>query len=132
MKCFLKICAWIIATVNSVASIVLLCVICPRLISHEQLEFDYIGIVVAIFALLITLLVGWNIYSALELKKDLLSKVDNLRSEYNEKLKEHSILNEREFNNILTAMKRSENFCNKLDESLLELLKIHFPNNENK
>lgn len=94
MERFLKICGWVIVTINSIASIVLLFIICPRVISHENLGFDYMGVVVAIFSALVTLLVAWNIYSAIGMKKEIdtmhkycESEIKTVSGNYNKKYK---------------------------------------------
>ena len=75
MNKFYRIFINVIGAVNSLASIVLLFVICPRIINNESLGFDYMGVVVAILALLITFLVAWNIWTAIGVRRD----VDKLR-----------------------------------------------------
>lgn len=52
-------------------TVVCLCVFFPRI---DNLGFDYMGIIVGILSLIITLLIGWNIYSALLLE----SRVKNI------------------------------------------------------
>ena len=44
---------------------VLLCFYAPRVIKGNSLGFDYMGVIVAILALLVTLLVAWQIYSTI-------------------------------------------------------------------
>ena len=51
-----------------VANISLLCAIYPR--TGDYLEFDYIGAVIGVLSFLVTILLGWNIYSALDIKKE--------------------------------------------------------------
>jgi hypothetical protein len=67
-----------------------LCLICPclpRILSNRELQFDYIGAIIGVLSLLVTFLLGWNIYSALgieknvsDFKKDILKRVINLES----------------------------------------------------
>lgn len=45
--------------------------------------FDYNGMVISFFALLVTLLVGWNIYSTIKAKDEIISDKKRLRQEAN-------------------------------------------------
>ena len=47
-------------------SIIILCRILPR---TETLQFDYIGVIIAILSILVTVLIGWNVYSIIDLRK---------------------------------------------------------------
>lgn len=76
---FIKIVGWIVASINSLASIILLCVICPRFINNENLGFDYMGVIVAILSLLVTLLVAWQIFQTIDLRKKVDSVDDKLK-----------------------------------------------------
>lgn len=49
--------------------IICLCVLCFR--STSDLGFDYIGVIVGILSLLVTVLIGWNIYQVIEIKQEL-------------------------------------------------------------
>ena len=55
-----------VSLVSLVVSVVALCLCCPR-----YLEFDYIGLIVGILALLITVLMAWNIYTVFRFKEDI-------------------------------------------------------------
>lgn len=57
-----------------VASVTAICRTHPRV----ELEFDYIGLIVGILALLVTMLIGWQIYNALNLDR----KVSDIKKEY--------------------------------------------------
>lgn len=48
-----------------------LCIYAPRVIKGNSLGFDYIGVIVAILALLVTFLVAWQIYSTIEAKREI-------------------------------------------------------------
>lgn len=55
-------------------SIIALCHTCPRIIpidkcGNADLGFDYIGAIVGILSILITVLIGWNIYTVIDVKK---------------------------------------------------------------
>jgi hypothetical protein len=77
IKGFLRIIFYLISVINAVSCIVLLCIICPRV---ENLGFDYMGVVVAILALLVTLLIGWNIWSMIDIK-GIRKEFDDLHSD---------------------------------------------------
>lgn len=47
---------------------VILCFYAPRVINGESLGFDYIGVIVGILSLLVTVLLGWNIFQLMDLK----------------------------------------------------------------
>ncbi len=59
----------IMVVLSLVFSIISLCRTFPR--DCESSGFDYIGVIVAVFSILVTILVGWNIYTALEIGKDM-------------------------------------------------------------
>ncbi|MBD5267960.1 MAG: hypothetical protein HDS41_07300 [Bacteroides sp.] len=54
--------------------------------NNENTDFDYQAIIVAILAGLFTLIVGWNIYQAIDLSRKV-SEIDSLREELNRNLK---------------------------------------------
>lgn len=64
-----KICIFIkrfwLSLIAIAFSVVALCRTCPRL---ENLNFDYMGVIVGILSLLITILIGWNIFQVVDLK----------------------------------------------------------------
>lgn len=55
-------------------SIITLCLVCPR---NSDLGIDYQGVTVGILSLLVTVLIGWQIYSMLDAK----NIVSNMRQE---------------------------------------------------
>lgn len=118
-KGFWGIIYYLVSTINAISCIVLLCVICPRI---ENLGFDYIGVIVAILALLVTLLIGWNIFTALDFRKEVSAKIEECRKQCRHELRLHSELNNKEFDNVANTLKRAEDYCNKLDHLLYEHL----------
>lgn len=119
MKKYYKIVHSIISAINAMSSIILLCILCPRI---NNLGFDYIGIIVAILALLVTLLIGWNIFTALDFRKEVSAKIEEYRKQCQHDLRVHSELNNREFDNVAKTLTRTEGFCTKLDNALYEHL----------
>lgn len=65
----------ILAIIAIIFSIVALCNTCPRLISEDEPGFDYMGVIVGVLSLLVALLIGWNIYNALDLNKKISDSV---------------------------------------------------------
>lgn len=54
-----------LSILSLVVSIIALCISLPRV---NLLNFDYLGLLVGILALLVTTLIGWNIYSLIDVK----------------------------------------------------------------
>lgn len=67
MKKICNIIFYVVSVINAISCIVLL-LIFPRVINHENLGFDYMGVLVGILSLLVTLLIGWNIYQLVDFK----------------------------------------------------------------
>lgn len=75
ISCICKCWKWIrkhlfeiVIVVSLVLNVIMVCMLCPRHISENNLGFDYMGVIVAALAALITLLIGWNIYSVIDMK----------------------------------------------------------------
>lgn len=66
MKRFLSYTQTALSLIAIVLSIVAICVTYPR---SEDSGLDYIGIIVGILGVLVTVLVGWQLYNALNLKE---------------------------------------------------------------
>lgn len=56
----------IISSIASILSIVAICMSCPR----TDITLDYLGLVVGILGVLVTVLVGWNIYMIIDFKQE--------------------------------------------------------------
>lgn len=84
-----------------VASVTAICRTCPR----TELDFDYMGLIVGILALLVTMLIGWQIYNALSLEQ----KVSNIKKEY-DSLKDKSEALARQQENIKVYNEASMEF----------------------
>ena len=75
LSCGLSIVALIIA-------VVALCRTCPRTVS---LSFDYLGVIVGVLSVLVTVVIGWNIYSILDIKRlrsEISNEIKNLGEEF--------------------------------------------------
>lgn len=78
LSCGLSIVALIIA-------VVALCRTCPRTVS---LSFDYLGVIIGVLSVLVTVVIGWNIYSILDIKSLQLefdSKIKNVQNDIDNK-----------------------------------------------
>lgn len=51
--------------------LIILSIYAPRVITGNSLGFDYLGVIVAILALLVTFLVAWQIYKTIEVKREM-------------------------------------------------------------
>lgn len=66
MRQFLKYIQFIVSTVAITLSIIAICVSYPR---SADSNLDYIGIIVGILGILVAILIGWQLYNALNLKE---------------------------------------------------------------
>ena len=67
--------AWIalgLSVIAIVISIIAICISCPHI---PELGFDYQGIIIGVLSLLVTILLGWQIYSAIYIKDSLKKEV---------------------------------------------------------
>lgn len=68
MKKYLKIAKNISLLYSTILTTICICNIFPR---SENLNFDYSGIIVGILSILITILIGWNIWNVIDMKTDI-------------------------------------------------------------
>lgn len=71
--------AWIalgLSVIAIVISIIAICVTCPN---KTELGFDYQGVLVSVLSLLVTVLIGWNIYTFIDIKSTR-DKIDDISS----------------------------------------------------
>lgn len=95
---FCKCACWILIPICLIAAIHHFVVFFPRIIntqSYEQgqsgyahLGVDYLGIIVAMFAIIITILVTWNIYSTIKAKEELRATKEDLEKLFEKRIKE--------------------------------------------
>lgn len=57
---------FILSFIAIVLSIVAICVSCPR----SDMSFDYLGLITGVLGVLVTVLVGWNIYMIIDFKQE--------------------------------------------------------------
>lgn len=62
----------LISLLALLVSIITLCLVKPHC---SELSFDYQGVIVGILSLLVTALIGWNIYTTIDLK----GKIDEFK-----------------------------------------------------
>ena len=67
--------SWISLTISIIATIISIIAICVSNPNKPELGFDYQGIIVGILALLVTILLGWQIYSSIFIEKKINSKI---------------------------------------------------------
>ena len=60
------ICCYILSAVAIVLSIVAICVSLPR----TDISFDYLGLMTGILGVLVTILIGWNIYMIIDFRQE--------------------------------------------------------------
>lgn len=93
----------IISVLSLVTNILLVCFAFPRVIREDNIGFDYLGIIVGVLSLLITILIGWNIYTMVD---------------FNRKTKEMERKVEREIRNIKTEYQNIEDDYREIEKSL--------------
>lgn len=74
--------AWIALGLSVVAAITSVIAISIAAYRSPNLGFDYQGVIVGILSLLVTILIGWQIYNALEIKKEIKKEIDNSLSQF--------------------------------------------------
>ena len=75
---------WIIGTLSTV-SIIISVIALARVAPTQRLDFDYIGAIVGILSFLVTLLIGYQIYTVINVKEEL-KEVQRVRSVMQTKL----------------------------------------------
>lgn len=69
----------ILGIINFALLIPLLCMHFPRIID-SNLGFDYMGIIVGVLTILVTVLIGWNIYTIIDYQKEISKTKKELNS----------------------------------------------------
>lgn len=86
-KNYFEIVNLIVCFIAIVLSIIAISRTCYRTV---ELGFDYLGIIVGVLAILVTFLVGWNIYSAIDAKEKIKfyqDEIDRLKTLQEEQMK---------------------------------------------
>lgn len=89
---------WISFTISIVAiiiSVVALAIIIPSDLSEAGLDFDYIGAIIGVLSFLVTLLIGYQIYTVINVKEEL-KEVRRIKDQIESKIqmKSEAITNE--------------------------------------
>lgn len=71
---------WLFSLIISLANIVVVCLSLPA--GHEP-DFDYLGLIVGSLSILVTVLIGWNIYTLVDFKNEV-KVIKNYREELDE------------------------------------------------
>ncbi|MFH8143290.1 MAG: DUF2730 domain-containing protein [Muribaculaceae bacterium] len=95
---FCKYTCWVIIPFCLIASIHHLFVYFPRILNPSTIEqgqsgyahlgVDYLGIIVALFAIIVTILVTWQIYSTIRAKEELRETQKEIKESFEKRLKE--------------------------------------------
>lgn len=99
---FFPILADILAVVGFVLALFIACRVFPN---QDNTKFDYQAVLVGIIGTIFTLLIGWNIYQAIDWKTEI-RKVDKLRKELNREL--NYIHNKSDYNQAITYVMMSQ------------------------
>lgn len=75
---------WLILIMNIAFSIINITSICINFPRTKELDFDYLGIIVGILSLLVTVLVGWQIFINLSQEKKISQQMEALTKSLNE------------------------------------------------
>lgn len=66
---------WFILIVNMAFSIINLVAVCVNYPRWEKLSFDYLGVIVGILSILVTILLGWQIFINISMEKKIDKKI---------------------------------------------------------
>ena len=90
MKKNIKVGVIIVGLVSGLALLFSIISLCRSFCHTVSLGFDYMGVIVGVLAIMVTFLVAWNIYSAIDAKekiKDYQDEIDRLKSLQEEQMK---------------------------------------------
>jgi uncharacterized membrane protein len=114
---------WIAIGLSGIAIIISIIAICFAAYRTPELQFDYIGVLVGIIALLVTVLIGWNIYTLIDIKETS-QRLNEFRAEFEKKIE--SVKGEVEFNVKLEIMKTVPVLIALENRDLIQTLKFMF------
>lgn len=120
MKRFWKIIRWLVSFVNAISCIILICIICPRVIQHDNLGFDYLGVIVGILSILVTVLLAWNIWTTIDLKKE----VDTTKKRIESSIREVQ-QKEEDFNNKIQELHKSHEAFNHYGYAITDFCQVY-------
>lgn len=67
---------YMISIIAIILSIIAIWIVLAGHFPRTNLDFDYLGLLVGILALLVTILIGWDIYKAISIEKTIREKTD--------------------------------------------------------
>lgn len=105
-KWFLQWNLWIISLINIGVLITNLCYLSYFYPRYETLSFDYLGLIVGVLSFLVTLLLGWQIFSSIDTKNKI-EKIETLQNILKEKIdsfKEFQIKEEKKMRYHISRM----------------------------
>ena len=118
---------WVINLMLFFASIVAIGLSLLRVAPFEMTESTYVGIIVTLMGIIVTVLVGYQIYNAIELKRDIEKQRIEFKEEIesrNRELKGSIEEQERKFTDMISRLLRQEKDLNCLNNELRESLNI--------
>lgn len=123
MNQFMKYFQFIVSTVAITLSIIAICVSYPR---SADFNLDYIGIIVGILGVLVAILIGWQLYNALNLK-ELVNQTENAKKDAIEAKNQA----EQMLNNIQVSTTELTSKVTTLSDDVLHLSNCNKSNIEN-
>lgn len=126
MKKFLKIAKNISLLYSTILTTICICNIFPR---SENLNFDYSGIIVGILSILVTLLIGWNILSVLNMKEEI-TNIKNISNKTQEETMARaytSIMNQTSY--IVEGRDNNDDCFNAISNGLFACKHYHLAKN---
>lgn len=91
----------------SIAAIIIAIIALANVAPTHGIDFDYMGVIIGVLSFLVTLLIGYQIYTVINVK-DELKEIQKLRAEIDntidEKIKKASEVTDEELNNIIPLL----------------------------
>lgn len=81
LQCGWRVCIVVSVALSGIAFAMAICKSYPRM----DLEFDYMGIIIAIFSFLVATLIGWQIWTVIDMK-GVFKKIDEQSAEFSNKI----------------------------------------------
>ncbi|WP_276789520.1 hypothetical protein [Paraprevotella xylaniphila] len=72
---------WILYPLLVCMGSIITCCWSPRIIEENDLGFDYLGLIVGVLSLLVTILIGWNIYTLIDFESKINKTVNKILNE---------------------------------------------------